>query len=467
MCSTLILTNDTAETNFLSRLKTSVHSDKMPRSAMTPAPAPSMDLASMLRLLAALVVGAVFSVLPLAQLMWHSAAALLSLKFPACSVRDRPYPARMADARWGQHHVASVNGLRMHYVERGPGDGVPGGSGAPAATTRATGSSARPPLLLCLHGFPECWYSWRWVLAAFSSHYRVVAPDLRGFGETSRGESSWARAYESRLEVLVADVAALLDALGEADCELVGHDWGAVVAYAFATAHPRRVRRLAILNGPHPAAMWDTLSIGQVLRSFYLFVFQLPLLPEIWLRAGDAAFLRGAMLGRAMGARRRGEEPLALDARDADAFTWALTRAGGLTAAVNWYRCIFSHNAAYHASAGMEREGSLRMPHLVVWGEDDGALGGSAMPRAAAAYAQAGATTVALIPRCSHWTQQDAVAEALHALAAFFGCRVPPSLRLPADAYTVSGAPLPVAPADAPVLHDVRAMAAVVATAGA
>ena len=443
------------------------------RASIARAPAGAADAASALRLCAALAAGCLFALLPLAQLawrLWSAAAAALCGGARASSAgggssggstgsstvssnEDIPFPARMAYARWGAHRTASANGLRMHYVEKGPAASPAGG---------------RPPLMLCLHGFPECWYAWRWVLAAFSSHYRVVAPDLRGFGETARGEAgaSWWRARDSRLEVLVADVAALLEALGETECVLVGHDWGAVVAYAFATAHPAAVRRLVILNGPHPAAMWDSLTLGQVLRSFYLFVFQLPLLPEVWLRSGGYAFLRGAMLGGrrgpgAMGARRRGE-PLALDARDVEAFTWALSRAGALTSAVNWYRAIFSHNAAYHARAGMEREASIRAPLLIVWGEDDGALGGAASPAATERYAQPGAFTLALVPRCSHWTQQDAVRETLQAMAHFLRMRVPDGMK-PADgeaAYTVHGAPLrePRESPDAPWLHDVSAL---------
>ena len=133
------------------------------------------------------------------------------------------------------------------------------------------------------------------------------------------------------------------------------------------------------------------------------------------------------------------------DADDVAAFAWALDGAGSLTAAVNWYRCIFSHNARYHAAIGMEAPASIRAPVLNVWGEDDSALGGRAMADAAARYAQPGAFTLALVPRCSHWTQQDAVLETLHAMAAFLGLRVPAAMRPPPDAYAVSGAPLPAA----------------------
>jgi pimeloyl-ACP methyl ester carboxylesterase len=412
-----------------------------------------MDVASWLRLCAAMLAGCVFSVLPLFQLLQRAASGALSLNFCPLRAAARAFPARMASPRWGRHCAATVNGLRMHYLERSPSDGGGGG-----------GAAARPPLMLCLHGFPECAYSWRWLLASFSSTYRVVAPDLRGFGQTSRseGSASWWSARDARLQVLVADVVALLAALGETECVLVGHDWGAVVAYAVATAHPAAVRRLVILNGPHPAAMYDALSPAQLLRSFYIFVFQLPLLPEAWLRAGRdgvGGFLRGAMLGGrrgpgAMGVRRRGE-PLALDAADVDCFAWALDGAGSLTAAINWYRCIFSHNAAYHAEIGMEAPASIRAPLLNVWGEDDSALGGRAMADAAARYAQPGAFTLALVPRCSHWTQQDAVLETLHAVAAFLGMRVPAAMRPPPDAYAVSGAPLPTPAADAPMLHNV------------
>lgn len=213
--------------------------------------------------------------------------------------------------------------------------------------------------------------------------------------------------------------------------------------------------------------MWEARSIAQLLRSFYIFVFQLPALPELWLRSGDLGFVRGTLLGGSrgpgtLGARRRGER-LCLDSRDAAAFAWSLSRAGSLTAGVNWYRCIFSHNVDTHAALGMEAHASLRAPTLLVWGDEDGALGGGDAAVAATAPFAAGEFAAAVIPRCSHWVMQDATLEALQAVAPFLGMRAPPGDAAAAAfagaerSLRRSGAKPPALAQAAPAMHDVAA----------
>jgi len=190
--------------------------------------------------------------------------------------------------------------------------------------------------MLCLHGFPECWYSWRYIAYAFSSKYRVIMPDLRGYGQTAHAEPSWRTAADYRLEALVEDVRALIITAGKTSCTLVAHDWGGMIAWAFAHAHPEMVDRLVILNAPHPLAFQDTMTFAQLLRSYYVFIFQLPALPEFYLRSNDYAFLHGAFLGptsgsRAMGVRRR-DHPLCMNEEDVEVYRWSMGRAGTLTA---------------------------------------------------------------------------------------------------------------------------------------
>lgn len=221
----------------------------------------SSPLANAVRWFLSLLLGAVFALLPAADLAWRCVVACArGARSPLRSPREARFPARLGDARLGTHCWATVNGLRMHYVERGPSHGAPPPIGSASASTPgsappvAPGADAAAPVLLLLHGFPEMWYSWRWFLLAFSSHYRVVAPDLRGFGDTSRGEASWRRAHESRLAVLVADVHALVEALGGSRrVVLCGHDWGAVVAYGECAGAVRRRRQASeSTNRPRP-----------------------------------------------------------------------------------------------------------------------------------------------------------------------------------------------------------------------
>ena len=176
------------------------------------------------------------------------------------------------------HHQAIVNGVRLHYVEAGEG-----------------------PLVVLLHGFPEFWYAWRDQIPALAAAgYRVVAPDMRGYNlsEKPPGVTSY------RLEHLTADVAALIRQLGAERATVVGHDWGGAVAWQLPVFHPEVVERLAVLNAPHPGALLRELrTLEQLRRSWYIAFFQLPWLPELALRAGDAALLR-RMLRQDAGAAR-------------------------------------------------------------------------------------------------------------------------------------------------------------------
>src|SRR4051812_14390433 len=131
-----------------------------------------------------------------------------------------------------QDRFATVNGVRLHYVEAGEG-----------------------PLVVLLHGFPEFWWSWRHQIPALAAAgFRVVAVDMRGYAESEKPP----RWQDYRMELLAADVAALIGELGEERAHVVGHDWGAAVAWMVATLHPDRVDRLAALNVPHPEVMLRT-----------------------------------------------------------------------------------------------------------------------------------------------------------------------------------------------------------------
>ena len=175
----------------------------------------------------------------------------------------------------------------MHYVEAGKGE-----------------------LVLLLHGFPECWYSWRNQLPVLGEGYRVVAPDLRGYHETDARPP-----YDGT--TLQADVLGLLEALGERSAHIVGHDWGGMVAWLLAMQRPEAVRSLTILNAPHPALSRAGLrSLAQLRRSWYVFFFQLPWLPERMLALNGYGLLARAIF--------RGIPPARIGGR-----TWLSTGAAG------------------------------------------------------------------------------------------------------------------------------------------
>ena len=168
------------------------------------------------------------------------------------------------------HQFASVNGIRLHYVEAGSG-----------------------PLVVLLHGFPEFWYSWRHQIPALAqAGFRVVAPDLRGYGES--GKPAGVGSYH--IDLLVADVLGLIRHLGQDSAHVAGHDWGGVIAWTLAMRHPDAVTRLAILNAPHPAILFRQIRRPwQLFKSWYIFFFQLPWLPEWLLRQNRFGWLLSAL----------------------------------------------------------------------------------------------------------------------------------------------------------------------------
>lgn len=178
----------------------------------------------------------------------------------------------LVDGPW-THREVTANGARFHLAECGPEDG---------------------PLVLLLHGFPEFWWSWRHQLVALgSAGYRVVAPDLRGYGASDKPP----RGYDAY--TLAADVAGMVRALGSRDATVVGHDWGGVLAWTVATLHPEVVRSLVVVSMPHPLRLRQALlHDGRQRRaSAYIAFFQLPRVPEARLRRDDGAYV-GELLRR-------------------------------------------------------------------------------------------------------------------------------------------------------------------------
>jgi pimeloyl-ACP methyl ester carboxylesterase len=210
---------------------------------------------------------------------------------------------------------------------------------------------------LLLHGFPQFWYQWRHQIPALvEAGFRVVAPDMRGYNLSDKLPG--VRAY--RVELLARDVERLILACGERTATVVGHDWGAIVAWIAAMRHPERVQRLAILNVPHPARFLEgLLSPMQLLRSSYMFFFQIPRFPEEVIRAGDFALLR-SVLGRDP------VQPEAFAAEDIERYIEAMAQPGALTATLNYYRALLRNPGETRAL--LQR---VEAPVLVIWGERD------------------------------------------------------------------------------------------------
>ena len=232
---------------------------------------------------------------------------------------------------------ATTNGTRLHYVAAGT-DG---------------------PLVLLLHGFPEFWYSWRAQIPALARRFRVVAPDLRGYNLSDKPSGGY------DIGSLVEDVRGLIAALGEREAHVVGHDWGGAIAWAVAIRAPDAVRRLAILNAPHPGPFRRELrSPGQLRRSSYIAFYQLRGLAERAIARDDYALIR-----RTFRAADRGRAWLADE--DIERFVTAIARPGALSAALEYYRRI-ARPAAFRQISPLR---VIEAPALVLWGELDPYLG--------------------------------------------------------------------------------------------
>lgn len=245
---------------------------------------------------------------------------------------------------------------------------------------------------LLLHGFPESKYSWRYQIPLLEKlGYRVWAPNLRGYGKTSKPEG--VMAYH--VDRLVDDVAALIDAAGAKETLLVGHDWGAVIAWEVAIRRTRPLERLIIMNVPHPACFlreirtWD-----QLRRSWYMFAFQLPFLPERALLANDARAVARAFVGMAVDRSRFPKEVT-------DEYRRSAQEPGAATAMINYYRALMRA-----APSVVKRDfGIVDVPTLMIWGASDKALS-NATTNGTDRYVKD--LTLRLLPNVSHWVQQEA-----------------------------------------------------------
>ena len=230
----------------------------------------------------------------------------------------------------------TANGTRLHYVTAGAG-----------------------PLVLLLHGFPQFWYAWRRQLPALAQRFRAVALDLRGYNLSDKP----AHGYD--IMTLSDDIRGAIEALGEREAALVGHDWGGLVAWATAIRAPESVSRLAILNAPHPAvALHHSRSFAQMRRSRYIAFFQLRGLAERAIAAHDYDAIRHVF---------RADDPSGAWLSDADLerYVAAICRPGALESALAYYRALPRANS-YFTLSPMR---ILPMPTLVLWGELDRALG--------------------------------------------------------------------------------------------
>jgi epoxide hydrolase 4 len=279
-----------------------------------------------------------------------------------------------------EYSYIETNGIKLHVVQAGPPSGAP---------------------VVLLHGFPEFHYGWRRQIPALAEEgCRVIVPDQRGYNLSDKPKG--VKNYS--INALVEDILGLADALGYEKVNLVGHDWGGIVAWTLAGKYPERLHRLSVMNAPHPAVMQKFLlrDFEQMRRSWYVFLYQLPWIPEgVWRRNNfqDA--------GKSL---QDSGNPNSFTDEDIEKYREAWSQPGAMTSMLNWYRAIVRNRA--WASNDMR----IKVPTLMMWGMKDFALT-HRMARPSMDYVDEG--NLILFPEATHWVQHDAAEEVNHYLIDF------------------------------------------------
>ena len=260
------------------------------------------------------------------------------------------------------------------------------------------GDASSRKLALLLHGFPEHAISWRHQLPLLAHlGYRVWAPNQRGYGRSHRPRE----VQDYALAHLVDDVGVLIDASGAEQVTLFGHDWGGAVAWAAALSHARpQIERLVVMNLPHPRRFTESLGHNwrQRLRSWYILFFQIPRLPEWLLTRNNAQLIATAFTE---GSSRPELFPEAV----LEIYRANVLEPGAATAMINWYRATV--RGGPQARDRFLGEGKLDIPTLMVWGENDRALGKELTYGTEALVED---FTLRYLPT-SHWVNQEAPEE--------------------------------------------------------
>jgi pimeloyl-ACP methyl ester carboxylesterase len=246
-----------------------------------------------------------------------------------------------------KHNFVDVGDINLHYVEQGTGD-----------------------LIVLLHGFPDFWYTWRHQIPALADHYRVVAPDMRGYNKSSKPEG----VDQYTTPLLVQDIVGLIEALGEKQAVVIGHDWGGAVAWSLAMM-TKTVSKLVILNCPHPVSLLEafwSVRFQQLQKSWYVFFFQIPKIPEAVLRRNNCEVLQRMVRGSLRNKK-------AFTEADMQLYVQAWSQPGVLTASINYYRANWNITQFFSIKKEdqenfLKRFPKIRCPTKVIWGEQDIAL---------------------------------------------------------------------------------------------
>ncbi|CAI5445815.1 unnamed protein product [Caenorhabditis angaria] len=275
--------------------------------------------------------------------------------------------------------------VRLHYVQTGSDD---------------------KPLLLFIHGFPEFWYSWRFQLEEFKNEYRCVAIDQRGYNLSDKPEGK--EFYT--IDHLVNDVKESIELLGYSSAIIVSHDWGGCVGWKFAEKYPEMCEKLVFMNIPRPNVLLNYIQSNwiQFRKSWYMFFYQTEKFPEMAWTFDDMNNLKLCFRSNQMGLRNKKN----FTDEDLEAWKYVFSSNGAsFKYPINYYRNLFSDVKAF------DKEISLEMPILIIWGDNDGALE-SNMAKISLKNLKNG--RLEFIAGASHWVQQDEPEKCNNLMREFF-----------------------------------------------
>ncbi len=277
-----------------------------------------------------------------------------------------------------QHHTAHVNGLRMHYVEAGEG----------------------PPVIL-LHGFPETWFCWRHQVPELAQRYRVIVPDLRGYGNTEKPTSG----YDKR--TMARDIFELMQHCGVSRVAMIGHDRGARVATRFAKDYPAVIDRLVVMDNIPTRVIFERMD-ANIARGHWFFIFNnVPDLPETLIAGREEIWLRFIFSSWCYNPELFTPEEIAVYVR-------AYSEPGALRGAFSDYR----PGKQDVAQDEEDKDILIQCPTLVLWGEDF-ALGGKMWDFREIWHKMAANPEFVSLPQCGHLPHEEQPAHVTRELLAF------------------------------------------------
>ena len=301
-------------------------------------------------------------------------------------VKRKPYvrPLCLRDQSLGIHNFIMVNGIKIHYVISGP---------------------EKAPVMLMLHGFPEFWYSWRFQIREFYKDFRVIALDLRGYGESDKPAEKSIYTIPNAVD----DVIELLRLLGITKCTLLAHDWGGIFGWRVVLKRPDLIENFVVMSCPHPGRYKDLINVenDSLFRQWYVIFHQLPWIPEQIMTMEDFRSFKSLFKSRRYGFVNRDK----FTDEDLQAFLYMFSQPYSLTGPVNYFRNLLGDPLLQD---GIVYD-KINVPTLILFGENDAFLS-TEMADGHEKYVEHVECKILL---SGHWIQQDTPGEVNSAIRVF------------------------------------------------